>query len=113
MEDKHNHECGCNHEHHGGDDCSCHDHEHETEEYPVITLDFEDGPQDFGVLEVFEFEDKEYIVVMTLPEDESDSEVYIFEYEEVDSENFEVSEIESDEEYDRVAEYFQKLISEN
>lgn len=74
-----------------------------------ITLDFEDGEsEECLVTGLYEIEGKKYLsVVVGANEDvdlENDElEGYIYEYEDVDDEEFELIDIESDEEFDRIA----------
>ncbi len=84
-----------------------------------IVMDFDDREQvDCLILSVFDFEGKQYIALA--PEDEDDM-VYLFEYvpvrdeEDVDEveteelESFEILDIEDDELYDRLVDYFNQL----
>lgn len=73
-----------------------------------ITLDFEDGSEECLVLGVYEIEGKKYMSLVAGVEDgedlESDDvEGYIYEYVDVDDEEFELLDIESDEEFERIA----------
>lgn len=72
-----------------------------------ITLDFEDGSEECLVLGVYEIEGKKYMSLVAGVEDgedlESDDvEGYIYEYVDVDDEEFELLDIESDEEFERI-----------
>lgn len=73
-----------------------------------ITLDFEDGSEECLVLGIYEIEGKKYMSLVAGVEDgedlESDDvEGYIYEYADVDDEEFELLDIESDEEFERIA----------
>lgn len=73
-----------------------------------ITLDFEDGSEECLVLGIYEIEGKKYMSLVAGVEDgedlESDDvEGYIYEYVDVDDEEFELLDIESDEEFERIA----------
>ncbi len=87
--------------------CGCYDEEEGVE---VITLEFDDGESvECEVIGVFEFEGKEYIAL--LPGDGSDD-VYIYGYKELDDEEFELMDITDEDEFNRVADAFEKLAYE-
>ena len=80
-------DCGCG--------CDCGD-----EEADFITLEFDDGQDvECEIMGVFDFEGKEYIAL--LPDDGTDD-VYIYGYKEVGEDEFELIDIEDDEEFERV-----------
>ena len=58
------------------------------------------------ILGIFDFEEKEYIAL--LPQDGSDD-VYIYEYKEIDDEEFDLIDIEDDALFERVAAEFELL----
>lgn len=105
-------DCSCNHDEEVKDDCSCgcggdeHDHDHEN----TITLTLDDGTEEtFNVLTIFEFEDKEYIALL---KDEG-QDVYLYEFKELGDDEIELTNIESDEDYDKVGAYFMnEIVSE-
>lgn len=73
-----------------------------------ITLDFEDGSEECLVLGVYEIEGKKYMSLVTGVEngedlDSDEVEGYIYEYVDVNDEEFELLDIESDEEFERIA----------
>lgn len=75
-----------------------------------ITLEFDDGESvECEVMGVFEFEGKEYIAL--IPSDDSDD-VYIYGYKEIDDEEFELIDIDDDEEFQKVVEEFEKMTVE-
>lgn len=99
-----NKECGCNHEHdHDHDhECGCgHDHEQ------MMSLVLEDNTEmKCSVLGVFDANEKEYIALLPVGEDE----VLLYQYAEgEDGEGFELLNIESDEEFAAVEEVFFEL----
>ncbi|OOO00100.1 MAG: hypothetical protein ATN35_09080 [Epulopiscium sp. Nele67-Bin004] len=106
------HECGCGghghheHENHGGcgDDCGC-------GEKATIYITFEDDDKEIAcdVIGVFEVDDQEYIAIS--PENEEDGdEIFIYRYHEnAETDDVELADIESDEEYDKVVEEFHTL----
>ena len=99
MDDINKNECGCGHDH-DHDDCCCgHDHEEQ-----MMTLTLEDGAEmKCSVLGVFEVEDKEYIALLPVGDDE----VLLYQYLETEGEEgFELLNIESDEEFEAVEEAF-------
>lgn len=76
----------------------------------VITLEFDDGESvECEVIGVFDFEEKEYIAL--LPVDGTDD-VYIYGYKELDDEEFELIDINDEDEFERVADAFEKLAFE-
>lgn len=103
MEDIENKTCGCGcghdheHTHEHGDDCGCgHDHQY-------MTLMLEDNTEVkcivIGVFEVEEYPNKQYIALVS----EDGEESFIYEYAEAENEDgFELSNIESDEEFEVV-----------
>lgn len=75
-----------------------------------ITLEFDDGSKvECEILGVFDCDEKEYIAL--LPDNDSDD-VYIYAYKELNEEEFEMSDIEDDKEFEKVVEEFDKLMEE-
>ena len=73
----------------------------EEEEEDIITLEFDDDTAvDCYVLGTFELNDKEYIALE--PEDGTDD-VYIYGYKQISDDEFEIIEIEDEEEFDAAA----------
>lgn len=80
------------------------------EEADFITLEFDDGTEvECEIMGVFDFEEKEYIAL--IPEDGTDD-VYIYGYKEVGEDEFELLDIEDDDEFERVVEEFEKITDE-
>ena len=80
----------------------------EIEEADFITLEFDDGAEiECEIMGVFDYEGKEYIAL--IPSDGSDD-VYIYGYKEVGEEEFELVDIESDEEFEKVVAEFDKIM---
>ena len=80
------------------------------EEAEFITLEFEDGTEDEAeIMGIFDVDGKEYIAL--IPDDDSDD-VYIYGYKEVSEEEFELIDIEDDDEFDRVVKVFEELTDE-
>ena len=80
------------------------------DEADIITLEFEDGKEiEAEIMGVFECDGKEYIAL--IPDDDTDD-VYLYGYKEVSDEEFELIDIEDDDEFDRVAKEFDKLTAE-
>ena len=91
-------DCGCG--------CDCGD-----EEADFITLEFDDGQDvECEIMGVFDFEGKEYIAL--LPDDGTDD-VYIYGYKEVGEDEFELVDIEDDEEFERIVNEFESLTKED
>lgn len=97
-EDKHVHGEGCN--------CGCED----CNDADFITLEFEDGVEvECEIMGIFEVEGKEYIAL--LPDDDTDD-VYLYGFKELDDEEFELTDIEDDAEFEKVAAEFDKITAE-
>ncbi|MEG0918683.1 MAG: DUF1292 domain-containing protein [Anaerovoracaceae bacterium] len=80
------------------------------EEKDVITLEFDDNKEvECEILGVFEAAGKEYIAL--IPDDKSDD-VYIYGYKEVDDEEFEIVDIEDDEEFQVAVKEFEAIMEE-
>ncbi len=117
-EDNLNNGCNC-----GGDDCGCGTHEHEhdhgcgcgcgdshehNEDYHVITLELEDGREEIcNVIGVFDVDEEEYIALLN-----TDDNVYLYKYAEIDAENIDIQNIEDDEEFEAVSKAFFDLFEE-
>lgn len=79
-----------------------------TEEDVYITLEFgNDEKVKCVVLVVFELDGKEYMAL-----EDDNQEVYLYVYNEISEEEFELLDIESDEEFERVCAEFERLDSE-
>ena len=75
-----------------------------------LTLEFDDGAEvECEIMGVFDLDGKEYIAL--LPEDGSDD-VYIYGYKEVGEDEFELIDIEDDEEFERVVAEFDKVVAD-
>ena len=82
----------------------------EEEEEDIITLEFDDDTAvDCYVMGTFELNDKEYIALA--PEDGTDD-VYIYGYKQVSDDEFEILEIESEEEFDAAAAEFDAIMAD-
>lgn len=95
------------HDHHDHD----HDHDDDLDEMEVIVLTLDDDTElECAVLEVFPYEDKEYIALVTLDDEQK---VLLYEFsEDLDSGEIEVSMIEDEDEFNRVAEEFERIMEE-
>ena len=77
------------------------------EEEDFITLEFEDGQEvECEIMGIFDVEDKEYIAL--LPDDGTDD-VYLYGYNEISDEEFELVDIEDDDEFEKVSKAFGEL----
>lgn len=75
-----------------------------------LTLEFDDGEEvECEIMGVFECGGKEYIAL--LPEDGTDD-VYIYGYREIDDEDYELIDIDDDEEFERAVSEFEKAVAE-
>ena len=82
----------------------------EIEEEDMITLEFDDNTAvDCFIMGTFECDGKEYIALA--PDDGTDD-VFIYGYEEISDDAFDLIEIEDDEEFDRVVEVFDAIMEE-
>lgn len=77
------------------------------EDTDYITLEFDNGEDiECEILGLFEVEGKEYLALLP---DNDDDEVYLYRYNELPNEEFELLDIETDEEFEKVAAEFDKL----
>ncbi len=100
---EHDHECGCG--------CG-HDHEHEEQMTVTLTLD-DDTELECAVLSIFPVEDKQYIALLPLTEDENEeeeAEVFLYRFEELEDGELNLLNIEDDDEYEKVADAFDELL---
>jgi len=80
------------------------------DEAEFITLQFDNDEEiECEILGIFDANDKEYIAL--LPDDGTDD-VYIYGYKEVDDDEFELIDIEDEEEFNKVVAEFEKLAVE-
>ena len=80
------------------------------EDLDIITLEFDDGGEvECEIMGVFDYEGKEYIAL--IPDDGSDD-VYIYGYKEVGDDEFELVDIEDDDEFEKVVAEFDKIMDE-
>lgn len=97
--------CGC------GCDCDESDVEldfDDEDDIMYLTLD-DDTELECNVLGIFEVEDKEYIALLPIGEEE----VIIYEYVELEDEEFELLSIEEEEEFEIVSQAFHALFSDD
>lgn len=86
------------------------------EEMPMITLTLDDGTiLDCSVIAIFPVEDKDYIALLPMDpntnDEDMDADVLIYEFKELENTNeVELNNIESDEEYEKVADAFDALL---
>ena len=79
-------------------------------EEDFITLEFDDGEEIVcEIMGIFEVDGKEYIAL--IPDDNTDD-VYIYGYAEISEEEFDLIDIEDDDEFNKVVEEFEKLTAE-
>ena len=77
------------------------------EDADFITLEFENGEEvECEIMGIFDVEDKEYIAL--LPDDGTDD-VYLYGYKEINDEEFELVDIEDDDEFEKVSAAFSEL----
>ena len=75
----------------------------------IITLDYDDGSsEECRVQGVFELDGKEYIALEPLNDEEN---IYLYGYEE-EGDEYTITEIESDDEFERVSAEYERLMDE-
>ena len=80
------------------------------EEVDIITLEFDDGEEiEAEIMGIFDVDGKEYIAL--IPDDDTDD-VYIYGYKEISDEEFELIDIEDDDEFAKVVEEFDRITAE-
>ena len=90
--------------------CEKYYYEKRMDEADVITLEFDDGVElECEIMGVFDFEGKEYIAL--IPDDGTDD-VYLYGYKEVGEEEFELVDIEDEDEFNAAIEVFEQLVIE-
>ena len=88
--------------------CGCQDI---SEEDMRITLEFDDGEDVVTEpLFVFDLDGKEYMAL--IPIDEESEDVYLYAYHELENDEFELLDIEDDDEFDKVAAEFDRIMAE-
>ncbi len=81
------------------------------DEAEFITLEFDDGTEvEAEIMGIFEVDGKEYIAL--IPDDDSDD-VYLYGYKEISEEEFELIDIEDDDEFNKVVAEFEKITDED
>ena len=74
----------------------------------ILTLEFDDGTSvEAEAMGIFEVDDQEYIAL--IPDDGSDD-VFIYGYRELDDDDFELIDIEDEDEFNKVVEIFDNLL---
>lgn len=94
-----NHDADC--------DCGCND------EFDTMTLTLDDGSEiECGVLAIFPVQNKQYIALVPLNEedDSEEGEVYLYCYVEDEDGEIQLINIEEDDEYEAVADAFDELL---
>ena len=82
----------------------------EIEEADFKTLEFDDGVEvECEIMGVFDYDGKEYIAL--IPNDDTDD-VYIYGYKEIGDDEFELVDIEDDDEFEKVVAEFDKIMEE-
>lgn len=82
-------------------------------EFDTITIPMKDGSEkEFAIMDDFEFDGKTYMVVSEIQGDEILEDLYIYQYKE-NEEDIDIIFIDSDEEFDRVAQAYYKICEED
>ncbi len=106
MDNEDKNACGCGHDHSGEEhDCCCSEHEHQT--MTIITDENEELK--CSILGTFDVDDKEYIALLPMGEEE----VLIYRFIPHDDDNFELSNIETDEEFEKVEDVFFEIFGDD
>lgn len=94
----------------GDHGCGCgHDHDHEHEHQHTVTLELETGEElECPIIDIFEVEGKEYIALLH-PEEEI---AMLYGFMDYEDGSIELTEIESDDEYEKVSAVFNQLFDE-
>lgn len=100
---EHEHDCGC----------GCEGQGHEEER--IITLSLDDGSEiDCAIVAIFPAGDFRYIALLPLEQtEEEEGEVFLYRFTELEDGGIELLNIESDEEYEVVADAFDALLEED
>lgn len=82
----------------------------------TMTLSLEDGGElECIVLSVFPVNNRQYIALLPMNEDGSvddDAQVYLYRFQELENEEIEIENIEDDEEFELVSDYFDEMLDE-
>ena len=82
----------------------------EEDEREYITLEFDDGDEiECEIMGIFDCNGKDYIAL--IPDDGTDD-VYIYGYKDIDSENFEIVDIEDDDEFQAAVDEFDAIVAQ-
>lgn len=101
---EHNHDCEC------GCSCGCgHDHEQMS-----VTLSLDDGTDlECMVLTIFPVEEYQYIALLPVNDlEQEEGEILLYRFKELENGELDLANIESDEEYEKVADAFDELLDE-
>lgn len=84
------------------------------EEEMTVTLSLDDGSEiQCAVLTIFEVKERDYIALLPVDEaDSEESEVYLYRYSETEDGEPSLENIEDDDEYEAVADFFDELLDE-
>lgn len=89
--------------------------ENEEFEEPTVSMTLEDGTElECDVIAIFPVEDKDYIALLPNKPVEGfdENEVFLYRYKELEGDDIELAQIESEEEYEAVADAFDELLDE-
>lgn len=89
--------------------------ENEEFEEPTVSMTLEDGTElECDVIAIFPVEDKDYIALLPNKQVEGfdENEVFLYRYKELEGDDIELTQIESEEEYEAVADAFDELLDE-
>ena len=89
--------------------------ENEEFEEPTVSMTLEDGTElECDVIAIFPVGDQDYIALLPnkAVEGFDENEVFLYRYKELEGEDIELAQIESEEEYEAVADAFDELLDE-
>ncbi len=82
----------------------------------TMTLSLEDGSElECIVLSVFPVNNRQYIALLPMNENggvDEDAQVYLYRFQELENEEIEIENIEDDEEFELVSDYFDEMLDE-
>ncbi|MBY6276704.1 DUF1292 domain-containing protein [Symbiobacterium thermophilum] len=88
-----------------------HDHEHEHDDEIIVLTDEEGNEHEFSIVQVITVDGKDYAILLPIEDGEEAEEAVIMRIDEEDGEDVLV-EIESEEEFDRVADAWEEMLDD-
>ena len=89
------------------------EHEHLEDELQTITLTMDDDTElECIVIGIFDFEGKDYIALSSVEENEEESDILIYGYNEIGEDEIELEFIEDEDYFNKVADEFEKIFDD-